>query len=204
MNIYNNLPTDIQEIIDTQLLMERNYNDELEAELLPTLLYHKIFNELPHRYNPKDNFYNEDFRLIKWFCYQVFETRMFGEWINPMRYYRWNVPLGVNENPLIFYILQYMNNRYDTNELELPEEIEEAIRLAIDNWIYEEINDTEDMNNLCKKLNLNIWEMLELYTDTFDSVDGPDCFKAVITFYLTENINKIFNKSHRIRHIWNN
>jgi hypothetical protein len=202
MNIYNKLPTDIQERIDTILLKDRNYNNDLEIDLLPTLLYHKIFNELPHRYNPKKNFYKEDFRLIKWFG-EVFNTRKYGQWNYDFREYIWDVPLGYNKNPLIFWILNYINNRYDTTELELSEEMEEAIRLAIDNYVYEEINDTEDMNNLCKKLNLNIWDMLELYTDTFDTVNGVDCFKAVITFYLTENIKKIFNKSHRMRYIWN-
>ena len=140
--IYKKLPTDIQEVIDKQLLSERNYNDELEVELLPTLLYSKIFNELPHRYKPQDNFYSEDFRLIKWFCNEVFTTRKFGEWIEDR--YIWDVPFEYNDNPLIFWILSYMNNRYDTNELELPENMEEAIRLAIDNYVYEEINDMED------------------------------------------------------------
>jgi hypothetical protein len=199
--IYKKLPTDIQEIIDKQLLIERNYNNDLEVELLPTLLYNKIFNELQHRYKPQDNFHSEDFRLIKWFCYEVFETRKYGEWRNDLRAYIWNVPLGINENPLIFYILQYINNHYDITELELPENMEEAIRLSIDNWVYEEINDTEDMNNFCKKLDLNIWEMLELYTGDIECIYGPDCFKSVITHYLTVRINSIFNKSHRIRHM---
>lgn len=200
--IYKKLPTDIQEVIDKQLLSERNYNDELELDLLPTLLYNKIFNELPHKYNSKDAFSKEDFTLIKWFCYEVFTTRKYGEWNYNMRRYIWNVSLGVNDNPLIFWILKYMNNDYDTTETELPDDMEDAIRCAINNYIYEEINDTEDMNNFCKKLNLNVWEMIELFVDTYDNINSSDYFKGVICYYLVQNINGLFLTSHRIRNIW--
>jgi hypothetical protein len=219
MNIYNKLPTDIQEKIDTILLKDRNYNNDLEIDLYGTKLFSNVFYELPFKYMKNKyiiydkpqyiiSLYDgEDYRIFKWFCYVVLPSRKWGEWVRVEGAYRgsyiWNVGYGVNKNPLLFNVMAFIEKRYDTGIECLEdtfEEFTEAVRLAIDNWIFEEIDDNEDITNLCEKLKINPLDMLEFCMDNLgDYITEQKDFKMCLCYYINETVKNILCITHRYK-----
>jgi hypothetical protein len=219
MNIYNKLPNDIQERIDTILLKDRNYNDYLEIDLYGTKLFNNVFYELPFIYIKKRNIikngpeYNsilydsEDYRIFKWFCYVVLPSRKWGEWVRVdgsyRGFYRWDVEYGVNKRPLLFNVMAFIEKKYDTEIEDLEEAFEEfteAVSLATDNWIFENLDFNYDITNLCEKLKINPLDMMEHYLDTTgDYITEPKDFRKCICFYIIDIIKDILDRAHKYK-----
>jgi hypothetical protein len=190
MNIYNRLPNDIQEKVDKQV-WNKTKQDIPDIELVYRQLKYNLQN-----YN--HNWSNTQKKIIDFVCWYVFRTRTYGlghsgcsthsgkyeyknsKKINP------NVNLGM-------YLKIY--NLYLERKIKKPnyEDIFDNIRLAIDNWVDNNILNKELFQHFANVLGFNIVDMFEYYYDNTgeNPFEDHNYLKVIFCLYLIDMFDKI-------------
>lgn len=186
--IYNKCPLDIQEVIDKHLFESHKEENgfinsfELIHRQLRTELYDLQFNLDP-----------KDYCLIDFLCWEVIRTRPFGEWVM-LNGYKNSIH---NENKLCFWIMSWVGYLQKKNNKPNYEDLNEAVRLAIDNWCFVNILSVYDLKYWCDKLLLNIGEVYDMYLEEIGNIDtDEDYHKTLLCYYLYDWSVDIIMKSY--------
>ncbi len=206
LTLYNRLPEDIQFIVDNHLWLKTK-KDIPEVEMLHRRLK-LLLQEYPHQWDKQQK------KLIDFVCWYVIKPRTYGA-----GYCGAETKSGkyqyVNFDPVIERdeLLDYLDNVNESNEKEYLgisirkyityletkknkpsfEMLNDNIKLAIDNWVDNNIVDRDLFQHFATQLGFNIIDMFEYYYDNTggNPFEDENYQKAIFCWYMSDMFEKL-------------
>jgi hypothetical protein len=200
MEIYNKLPTDLQEEVDTFLFKNQKIIQKQTINNINFIdrLIREELHSIPYSYDTNER------QLIDFLCWYIFRPRLYGQGYcgcdSDSGEYEYKI-CRKNKTPLHKFLKKWL--RFLQTEKNKPsfEDLYEEIRLSLDNWVVEKITDKQTFQDYALDLGFNIAEMYETYIITYGMDDIQDIdfnmfYKSVFTAHLCDKVEIIIMKSY--------